>query len=131
MSNLGLVSSKSERRAARSVVADFHDAQLGDLVNRVGDAIDRYRAGELDAEGSVVPMTGRPVAWSPPFSVVEREDVREVGADDVDQASVGLIVRGDDETSAVFQRLPSEVGDHASSAAAERYPCRVVNVLDE
>ena len=49
MSNLGLVSSKSERRAARSVVADYHNAQLGDLVNRVGDAIDRYRAGGLDA----------------------------------------------------------------------------------
>lgn len=49
MSNLGRVSSKSERRAARSVVADYHDAQLGDLVNRVGDAIDRYRAGELGA----------------------------------------------------------------------------------
>jgi hypothetical protein len=49
VSNLGLVSSKSERRAARSMVADYHNAQLGDLVNHVGDAIDRYRAGELDA----------------------------------------------------------------------------------
>jgi hypothetical protein len=49
MSNLGRVSSKSERRAARLVVADCHEAQLGDLVNRVGDAIDRYRIGELDA----------------------------------------------------------------------------------
>lgn len=49
MSDLGLVSSKSERRAARSVVAGYHEAQLSDLVNRVGDAIDRYRAGELDA----------------------------------------------------------------------------------
>jgi len=33
----------------RSMVADSHDAQLGDLVNRVGDAIDRFRAGDLDA----------------------------------------------------------------------------------
>jgi hypothetical protein len=49
VSNLGPVSSNSERRAARSVVAEYHDAQLGALVNRVGDAIDRYRAGELDA----------------------------------------------------------------------------------
>jgi len=49
VSNLGLVSGKSERRAARSVVADYHDAQLGELVARVGDAIDRHRAGELDA----------------------------------------------------------------------------------
>jgi hypothetical protein len=47
--NLGLVSSKSERRAARSVVADYHEVQLGELVARVGEAIDRYRAGELDA----------------------------------------------------------------------------------
>jgi hypothetical protein len=34
---------------ARLVVADYHEAQLGSLVNRVGHAIDRYRAGELDA----------------------------------------------------------------------------------
>jgi hypothetical protein len=47
--NLVLVAGKSERRAARSVVADYHDAQLRELVDRVGDAIDRYRAGELDA----------------------------------------------------------------------------------
>jgi hypothetical protein len=31
------------------VVADYHDAQLGALVARVGEAVDRYRAGELDA----------------------------------------------------------------------------------
>jgi hypothetical protein len=49
VSNLGPVSSKSERRAARSVVAEYHDVQLGELVTRVGDAVDRYRAGELDA----------------------------------------------------------------------------------
>lgn len=49
MSNLGLVSSKSERRAARSLVAEYHDAQLSGLVTRVGDAVDRYRAGEMDA----------------------------------------------------------------------------------
>lgn len=47
--SLELVSSKSERKAARSVVADYHNAQLSELVMRVGDAIDRYRAGELDA----------------------------------------------------------------------------------
>lgn len=43
------MSSKSERRAARAVVADYHGAQLGALVARVGEAVDRYRAGELDA----------------------------------------------------------------------------------
>jgi hypothetical protein len=43
------VSGKLERRAARVVVADYHQAQLGELVARVGEAVDRYRAGELDA----------------------------------------------------------------------------------
>lgn len=43
------MSGKSERRAARSVVADYHQAELGDLVAHVGEAVDRYRAGELDA----------------------------------------------------------------------------------
>jgi hypothetical protein len=50
--------------------------------------------------GTDVPMTRRPVPCSPPVSVVEREDAREVGADDVDQTLVGLIVRGDDEAAA-------------------------------
>jgi hypothetical protein len=31
------------------VVADYHHAQLGELVARVGEVVDRYRAGELDA----------------------------------------------------------------------------------
>ena len=48
VSSLACVSSKSERRAAREVVADYHDAQLGALVARLGEAVDRYRAGELD-----------------------------------------------------------------------------------
>jgi hypothetical protein len=43
------VSHKSERRVARSVVAEYHQAELDDLVARVGEAIDRYRAGDLDA----------------------------------------------------------------------------------
>ena len=43
------VSEKSERRAARSVVAGYHEAELGARVARVGEAVDRYRAGELDA----------------------------------------------------------------------------------
>lgn len=46
---LDSVSSNSERRAAREVVADYHRTQLGALVARVGEAVDRYRAGELDA----------------------------------------------------------------------------------
>ena len=48
LSSLILVSGKSERQAARSVVADYHHVQLGELVARVGEAVDRYRAGELD-----------------------------------------------------------------------------------
>lgn len=44
-----LVSDKSERRAARLVIAEYHEAELGNLVARVGEAVDRYRAGELDA----------------------------------------------------------------------------------
>ena len=43
------MSSKAERRAARLVVAEYHEAQLGDLADRAGEAIGRYRAGELDA----------------------------------------------------------------------------------
>ena len=49
LSSLVPVSDKSKRRAARSVVAEYHQAELGDLVARVGEAVDRYRAGELDA----------------------------------------------------------------------------------
>jgi hypothetical protein len=49
LSSLVPVSDKSERRAARSVVAEYHQAQLGILVARVGEAVDRYRAGALDA----------------------------------------------------------------------------------
>jgi hypothetical protein len=43
------VSAKSQRRAAREVVAAYHQAQLALLVERVGVEIDRYGAGQLDA----------------------------------------------------------------------------------
>lgn len=43
------MSGKSERAAARLVVAQYHQAELGHLVARVAEAVDRYRAGELDA----------------------------------------------------------------------------------
>lgn len=43
------VPSKSERRAAREVVSAYHEARLAELVLRAGDAVDRFRAGELDA----------------------------------------------------------------------------------
>ena len=43
------MSSRSERRAAREAVAVYHEARLAELVQHVGDAVDRFRAGELDA----------------------------------------------------------------------------------
>ncbi len=49
LSNLVSVSDKAERRAARSVVAEYHEAELRALVVRVGEAVDRHRAGEIDA----------------------------------------------------------------------------------
>lgn len=43
------MSSKSERPAAQRAVGQYHEDCLAELVQRVGDAIDRFRAGELDA----------------------------------------------------------------------------------
>jgi hypothetical protein len=43
------MSSKSERQAARETVTAYHEARLAELVQRVGEAIDRFRAGEVDA----------------------------------------------------------------------------------
>jgi hypothetical protein len=46
---LDVMSSRSERQAARELIAAYHEARLADLVQRVGEAIDRFRAGETDA----------------------------------------------------------------------------------
>lgn len=43
------MSSKLERRRARQNVAAYHEAELSALVAHVGEAIDKFRAGELDA----------------------------------------------------------------------------------
>jgi hypothetical protein len=43
------MSNKSERRAAREVVAAYHEARLAELVERLGEAVDGFRAGELEA----------------------------------------------------------------------------------
>jgi hypothetical protein len=43
------VGTKAERRAARERVAGYHEAQLGELIDHVTAAVDRYRAGEIDA----------------------------------------------------------------------------------
>ena len=40
---------RAERRAARNSVSAYHEAQLADLVNYITAAVDRYRAGEIDA----------------------------------------------------------------------------------
>jgi hypothetical protein len=43
------MSTKSERQSAREVVAAYQESRLAELVGRVGDAVDRFRAGEIDA----------------------------------------------------------------------------------
>lgn len=39
---------KAERQAARQQVAAYHEEQLAALVQRVAEAVDRHRGGELD-----------------------------------------------------------------------------------
>lgn len=43
------VGTKAERRAARDAVAGYQEARLGELIGYIAAAIDRYRAGEIDA----------------------------------------------------------------------------------
>ncbi|WP_305780338.1 hypothetical protein [Nocardia nova] len=43
------MATKAERQAARASVAVYHEAQLGVLIEHVGRAVDRFRAGEQDA----------------------------------------------------------------------------------
>ena len=43
------MSTKAERRAAGEKVAAYHEEQLGQLVEHLENAIDGYRAGDLDA----------------------------------------------------------------------------------
>ncbi|NLG20752.1 MAG: hypothetical protein GX555_04870 [Actinomycetales bacterium] len=43
------MSSKSERKAAWETVGKYHEEQLGELLGHVGEAVDRFRAGDLDA----------------------------------------------------------------------------------
>ena len=40
---------KADRRAASERVAAYHEVRLGDSSNTLRAAIDRYRAGEIDA----------------------------------------------------------------------------------
>lgn len=43
------MSEKAERGAAREAIARYHEVELGSLLARVAAAVDRHRAGELDA----------------------------------------------------------------------------------
>ena len=43
------MSTKAERHAARERVSAYHQEQLAELLSHVTAAIDRYRAGEIDA----------------------------------------------------------------------------------
>ena len=45
------MSTKSERRAARQIVAAYHEEQLSELIHRVQQAMGRFQAGEIDAFG--------------------------------------------------------------------------------
>ena len=40
---------KAERRAASKSVSAYHEAQLAHLIEYITVAVDRYRAGEIDA----------------------------------------------------------------------------------
>jgi hypothetical protein len=44
-----VVGTSAERRAARERVSAYHQSQLAGLLTHVAAAIDRYRAGEIDA----------------------------------------------------------------------------------
>ena len=44
-----IVGTKADRRAARERVSAYHQSQLAELLSHVAAAIDRYRAGEIDA----------------------------------------------------------------------------------
>jgi hypothetical protein len=42
------VGTKAERRAAGAHVSAYHEARLGELIEYLTAAVDRYRAGEID-----------------------------------------------------------------------------------
>jgi hypothetical protein len=43
------VGTKAKQRGAHERVSAYHQAQLAELLSHVGAAIDRYRAGKIDA----------------------------------------------------------------------------------
>ena len=48
-SNVARISTQSQRRAARELVAAYHESQLSQLIEHVGKAVDGFRTGEHDA----------------------------------------------------------------------------------
>jgi len=44
-----IMGTKAERQAARERVSAYHQAELAELLTNVAAAVDRYRAGEVDA----------------------------------------------------------------------------------
>ena len=47
--NVICVGTNTDRRAARALVAAYHEARLADLIEHVADEIERYHAGAVDA----------------------------------------------------------------------------------
>ena len=48
MEERGVHGTKERRRVARVLVATYYEAELAGLLEHVAEAIERYRAGELD-----------------------------------------------------------------------------------
>jgi hypothetical protein len=76
------VATNAERRAARDQVSATHQAQLAELLGRVGAAIDRYRTGEIDAYAmdETIHHYHRAAAelWNPP-AASQRSPVGKAG----------------------------------------------------
>ena len=77
-----IVATNAERRAARDQVSATHQAQLAELLGRVGAAIDRYRTGEIDAYAmdETIHHYHRAAAelWNPP-AASQRSPVGKAG----------------------------------------------------
>jgi hypothetical protein len=96
-------STKAERRAARERVSSYYDAELARLVERVEQAIARYRVGEIDvhdvdevirryARALEVLLVGRLGL----ASRVRRSDARTLGG----RSGSGRLVGGSGQASA-------------------------------
>jgi len=110
------VSGKSER-AARSAVADYHRAELGELVARVGEAVDRYRAGELDAFDVDQALFQYSRAAKELWKFCNSLQVEVSGADP-GPATTRLVGTGSSK-KAVMTRGSAAPGAHSSAAVRE------------